>query len=76
MITRHARDLHAGDIITHDPDHDRPVRWRVQTPPKIDGFGIAQFDYADLNDHARAGTAWFDGTQDLTVEPAPWLESA
>lgn len=76
-IPRHARDLHAGDVITADPDHkNRPVRWRVADRPKIDGYGVALIDYADLDDGAARGVAWFDGGRDLPVEPAPYAVGA
>ncbi|TDD77709.1 hypothetical protein [Actinomadura rubrisoli] len=68
-IPRRAHKLCAGDIITHDPDHDRAVRWRVSAPPKVNGSGVALIDYTDLNDGAEPGNAWFDGLVELAVEP-------
>ncbi|WUI02070.1 hypothetical protein OHR68_09770 [Spirillospora sp. NBC_00431] len=69
IIPRHARDLHAGDVITHDPDHDRPVRWRVTRPPAITSDGeYALADYTDL-DSGGHGIAYYRVLTDLSVEP-------
>ncbi|WP_433465735.1 hypothetical protein [Spirillospora sp. CA-128828] len=69
IIRRPARDVRAGDIITADPDHNnRPVRWRVQAPPKVTADGIAIVDFADLTG-VKPGVAWFDSHKELSVEP-------
>ena len=70
MITRHARELHAGDVILHDPDHDRPVRWRVSRPPVRTRDGqYALADYTDL-DTREHGIGYWPVLTDLPVEPA------
>ncbi|WP_242890160.1 hypothetical protein [Actinomadura litoris] len=69
-IPRRASALHVGDVITYDPDHGRPVRWRVSDRPKVNASGVALISYADLNDGGRAGIAHFDGLVGLMVEPA------
>jgi hypothetical protein len=70
IILRHARDLHAGDVITHDPDHNRPVRWRVTRPPAITSDGeYALADYTDLETRAH-GIAYYPVLAELPVEPA------
>jgi hypothetical protein len=71
IIQRHARDLHAGDVITHDPDHgDRPVRYEVERPPVIVGGGTyAVWSYIDL-ETGKQGTQYFKVLTELRVEPA------
>ncbi|GGV33939.1 hypothetical protein GCM10010182_67200 [Actinomadura cremea] len=69
IISRRARDLHAGDVITHDPDHDRPVRWRVSRPAVQTGDGeYALAHYWDLDSGAE-GIAYFGALVELPVEP-------
>ncbi|MFD0902379.1 hypothetical protein [Actinomadura sediminis] len=69
IISRRARDLHAGDVITHDPDHDRPVRWRVSRPPVAAGGGeYALAHYWDL-DSGSEGILYFKALRELPVEP-------
>ena len=70
-IPRRAHDVHAGDIITADPDHnDRPVRWRASRRAEVTGDGVAIIDYVDLDDGSAPGIAYFGGLVTLTVEPA------
>lgn len=69
IIQRRARDLHAGDVITHDPDHNRPVRWRVSRPPVAAGGGeYALAHYWDLKSGAE-GIAYYKALVELSVEP-------
>ena len=69
-IPRHAREIHAGDIITADPDHEnRPVRWRASNRAKVTGDGVAIIDYVDQADGVK-GIAYYGGLVTLTVEPA------
>jgi hypothetical protein len=70
IISRHARELHAGDVIVHDPDHDRPVRWRVQRPPARAGNG--EYAIAAVTDLAdgKPRYVYYRALQDLSVEPA------
>lgn len=71
IISRHARDLHAGDVITADPDHDdRPVRWRVSRPPVRTRDG--EYALADVVDLAtgESHVTYYPALQSLTVEPA------
>ena len=69
-IPRHAREIHAGDIITADPDHEnRPVRWRASNRAEVTGDGVAIIDYVDQADGVK-GIAYYGGLVTLTVEPA------
>ena len=69
-IPRHAREIHAGDIITRDPDHEnRPVRWRASNRAEVTGDGVAIIDYVDQADGVK-GIAYYGGLVTLTVEPA------
>lgn len=71
IISRHARDLHAGDVIVRDPDHgDRPVRWRVQRPPVRTRDG--EYALADVVDLAtgESHVTYYPALQSLAVEPA------
>ena len=69
-IPRRAHDVHAGDIITHDPAHDRPVRWKASRRAAVTADGVAIIDYADLDDLGAEGIAYYGGLVELTVEPA------
>ena len=70
IIQRHARDVHAGDIIVRDPDHgDMPVRWRVSSRPVLTLDGVAIIDFVDISDEPSKGIAHFDSLTVLTVEP-------
>jgi hypothetical protein len=69
IITRHARDLHADDVITYDPDHDRDVRWRTTRPAEVTLDGVAIIDYVDEVTGAT-GIAYYGSLRDLPVEPA------
>lgn len=71
IIPRRARDLHAGDVITADPDHDnQPVRWRVTRPPVRTADGeYALADYTDLASGGH-GIAYYRVLTELPVEPA------
>jgi len=74
IITRKARELHAGDIITHDPDHDRPVRWRVTRPAVRTSDGErALAHYRDLDDGGEGIGVW-PALAELPVEPAPYAK--
>lgn len=73
IITRKARELHAGDVITHDPDHDRPVRWRVTRPAVRTSDGErALAHYRDLDDGGEGIGVW-PALAELPVEPAPYV---
>lgn len=69
IIQRHARDLHAGDVIVHDPDHDRPVRWRVSRPPVRTRDG--EYALTDVTDLAtgESHVTYYPALQSLAVEP-------
>lgn len=70
IISRHARDLHAGDVITEDPDHDdRPVRWRVQRPPVFTRGG--EYALTNVTDLATGDehVTYYPVLQLLSVEP-------
>ncbi len=70
IISRRARDLHAGDVITHDPDHDRPVRWRVSRPAVRTRDG--EYALTTVTDQATGEehVTYYRALQTLTVEPA------
>jgi hypothetical protein len=70
IIQRHARDLHAGDVITADPDHgDRPVRWRVTRPPVRTRDG--EYALTDVTDLAtgQSRVTYYRVLTSLSVEP-------
>jgi hypothetical protein len=70
IISRRARDLHAGDVITHDPDHDRAVRWEVARPPARTRDGeYALTTVTDLATGAEHVT-YYPALTALAVEPA------
>jgi hypothetical protein len=74
IIHRKARELHAGDVITYDPDHDRHVRYRVTRPPVRTSDGeYALADYVDLATGAR-GIGYWPALTELHVEPAPYAK--
>lgn len=77
MITRHARDLHAGDVITADPDHQyRPVRWRVTKPAsRTTDAECALVDWVDLDDGGQGLGVW-PALALVPVEPAPYAVGA
>jgi hypothetical protein len=69
IIHRVAKHLHAEDVITYDPDHQRDVRWHVTRPPVLVGGGT--YALAHWTDETGGwGVAYYPALTELRVEPA------